>query len=208
MLIGISGGSGSGKTTVAMKLKEHFEGKTTVISQDAYYKDLSYKPDKEREKTNFDHPDSIDFKLLQKNIFSLKAGFSIDSPEYCFKTHTRKKNVVSLSPQPIVILEGIYSFFDKGINDLLDFTIYVEADSDIRLIRRIRRDVVERGRDVDSVISQYERNVRNMHAEYIAQQKCSADFVIENNGNMKIEEITNILASKIRELNNIIDIDK
>jgi uridine kinase len=151
-LIALSGGSGSGKTVVAMLLKKHFGEDATVISQDSYYKDLSHLPDSERAGTNFDHPDSIDFELLLNNIQILKSGLSVEGPEYCFKTHTRKSTKISLLPKSIVILEGIYSFFDTEIKNLLDFTVYVEADSDIRLIRRIRRDVVERGRDVDSVI--------------------------------------------------------
>ena len=196
-LIGISGGSGSGKTAVTILLKKHFGENATVISQDSYYKDLSHKSDSEREKTNFDHPNSIDFKLLQETVFSLKSGLSVECPEYCFKTHTRKNFKTSLSPKPIVILEGIYSFFDKEIYDLLDFTVYVEADSDIRLIRRIRRDVIERGRDVDSVISQYEENVKDMHTKYVSRQKNSADFVIENNGNMGLDFIVNTIVNKI-----------
>jgi uridine kinase len=197
-LIALSGGSGSGKTVVAMLLKKHFGEDATVISQDSYYKDLSHLPDSERAGTNFDHPDSIDFELLLNNIQILKSGLSVEGPEYCFKTHTRKSTKISLLPKSIVILEGIYSFFDTEIKNLLDFTVYVEADSDIRLIRRIRRDVVERGRDVDSVISQYESNVRNMHLEYVSQQKQSADFVIKNNGNMELDDLVNTLVNEIK----------
>lgn len=195
--IALSGGSGSGKTVLAMLLKEYFGKDATIISQDDYYKDLSHLPEKERGETNFDHPDSIDFGLLLNNITLLKKGLSVLGPEYCFKAHARKSTKKELESKPVVLIEGIYSFFYKEIYDLLDFTVYVEADSDIRLIRRIRRDVVERGRNVESVISQYESNVKPMHMEYISQQKKSAELIVNNNGNVELDDIVSALVNKI-----------
>ena len=199
-ILAISGGSGSGKTTLASLLEKHFGENVTLISLDSYYKDLSNIPEIERAKKNFDHPDSIDFELFKDNIKSLKNNTSINCPVYCFDSHSRLKDTIKIKPNPIIILEGLYSFFDKEICGLADYKVYVEASNDIRLIRRIRRDVIERGRDVESVIVQYETTVRKMHNKYIDKQKQTADLVIENNGEVELENIIDLLVNEINKL--------
>lgn len=207
-VIAISGGSGSGKTTIAKLLKKHFRDYITLISQDSYYRDLSHLSDDERTKTNFDHPDSLDFDLLYTHLKDLKSGLDIECPEYCFETHTRKNNEVKIEAKPVLIVEGLYSFFKKNICKIIDCTVYVEVSNDLRLIRRIRRDVIERGRDVESILSQYESTVRGMQAEHVDQQKNMADIVIENNGDIDINDIVNDLIEKIKHVSDIPIIDK
>ena len=207
-MIAISGGSGSGKTTIAKLLKKYFGDHVTLISQDSYYRDLSHLSDDERAKTNFDHPDSLDFDLLHTHLKDLKSGSDVDAPEYCFKTHTRKNEEVKIEPKPVLIVEGLYSFFEKKICEIVDCTVYVEANNDLRLIRRIRRDAIERGRDVESILSQYESTVRGMQAEYVDQQKNMADIVIENNGDVDISDVVNGLIKKIKHVTGIPIIEK
>jgi len=202
-VIAISGGSGSGKTTVSTMLKTRFGDDATLISQDSYYKDLSYLSLAERKSVNFDHPDSIDLQLLKNNIQSLKNGMSINGPEYCFKTHKRIGETVNLTSTPIIILEGLYSFYDKELSKLADYMVYVEASVDIRLIRRLRRDVLERGRDVESVISQYETTVRTMHMEFVEPQKITADIVVNNESDSDLNNIVEVLTDKVGKLSNI-----
>lgn len=200
LIVAISGGSGSGKTTLANLLARHYSEKVTLLSLDSYYKDLSHLAESERSQTNFDHPDSIDFDLFRDDIKNLKKNTPVDAPVYSFETHCRLKDAVKVTPKPIIILEGLYSFFDNEVSDLADYKVYVEASNDIRLIRRIRRDVVERGRDVESVIIQYETTVRAMHYKYIDRQKQTADFIVENNGEVELEVIIESLTSEIDKL--------
>ncbi len=184
MIIGIAGGTGSGKTTVANKIKSKVIGKHSVIiiQQDYYYKDHSDIPIAEREKINYDHPDSIDINLLVKHIDILNNGKAVDIPLYDFKTHIRTDKVQYTKPADIIIVEGILIFVKREIRDLFDFKIFVDTPDDIRFIRRIQRDINERNRTVNSVIDQYLNTVRPMHLEFVEPSKQFADIIIPEGG--------------------------
>lgn len=181
LVIGISGGTGSGKTTVVSQIiNELPTDEVCVISQDSYYKatdNLSYK---EREKINFDHPRAIDFELLQNHISSLKSGEIIEQPVYSFVTHNRTKDTVKTHPRKVVIVEGILIFNHRELLDLFDIKIFVHADADERLIRRIRRDIKERGRSIDEVLNRYQDTLKPMHDQFIEPSKNFADIIIPN----------------------------
>jgi uridine kinase len=197
MIIGICGGTGSGKTTIARKIVEAV-GKENVIlvEQDSYYRNLADMPLDERHQANFDHPDSIDSEMLVNHLKRLKGGHSIEMPVYDFKTHTRSDKTDHIEPKPVVIVEGILIFSESRVLDLLDVRIFVDTPDDIRFIRRLRRDIVDRGRTVESVIAQYYATVRPMHFEFVEPSKRNADIIIPEGGtDIGIE----FLCSKIRE---------
>jgi uridine kinase len=198
MIIGICGGTGSGKTTIARKIVEAV-GKDNVIlvEQDSYYRNLGDMPLDERHQANFDHPDSIDSEMLVNHIKRLKSGYSIEMPIYDFKSHTRSDQTEHIPPKPVVIVEGILIFAEPRVLDLLDVRVFVDTPDDIRFIRRLRRDIIERGRTVDSVIAQYFATVRPMHFEFVENSKRNADIIIPEGGNHKIG--IEFLCSKIRE---------
>lgn len=196
-VIAISGGSGSGKTTVANMLKQYYAEDAQLISLDSYYKDLSHLDKEMRSKINFDHPDSQDLKLLCDNVSSLKKGNDITVPEYCFETHTRKESSKKVVSSPIIILEGLYSFFDERLLKETDYKIFIDVSPDIRLIRRIRRDVAERGRSIDSILSQYESTVRNMYLAFIEKQKSTADIVIQNDDENSLQVLVDMIIKKL-----------
>jgi uridine kinase len=179
IVIGIAGGSGSGKTTVAeMIAKDLGEDRVTLVFQDNYYKDLRHLEPAERAKVNFDHPDSIDAVLMGAQMNQLKNGSSIQMPVYDFKTHIRHKETLTIKPKEILIIEGILVLDSKELRNLMDIKIYVDTDDDIRFIRRLRRDIVERGREIDSVIDQYLSTVRPMHLEFVEKSKRYADIIL------------------------------
>ncbi len=179
LVIGIAGGSGSGKTTVAeMIAKDLGEDRCVIITQDNYYKDLAHLPVEERAKVNFDHPDAIDGVLMAKHIELLKNGNSIKMPIYDFKTHTRLKETITVEPREFLIVEGILVLEREEIRNQLDIKIYVDTDDDIRFIRRLKRDIVERGRNMESVIQQYLDTVRPMHLEFVEKSKRYADIIL------------------------------
>jgi len=179
MVIGIAGGSGSGKTTVAQLIAKALgEDKVTLIVQDNYYKDLSFLEPEERAKTNFDHPDSIDAEYMAKHVKMLKQGERIDMPLYDFKTHIRKEDTKRVEPKSVLIIEGILVLDNEELRDLMDLKIYVDTDDDIRFIRRLKRDIKDRGRSVDSVIHQYLTTVRPMHLEFVEKSKRYADVIL------------------------------
>lgn len=179
IIIGIAGGSGSGKTTVAEMIAETLgEDRVAIILQDNYYKDLSHLPPEERAKVNFDHPDSIDAKCMARHIADLKEGKSIQKPIYDFKTHTRKPETETVHPKEVLIIEGILILDNEELRNLMDLKIYVDTDDDIRFIRRLKRDIAERGRDMDSVIHQYLTTVRPMHLEFVEKSKRYADIIL------------------------------
>ncbi|MCT4628711.1 uridine kinase [Winogradskyella sp.] len=182
LIIGIAGGTGCGKTTVVNTiLKELPEGQVGVISQDSYYKDTSHLSFEERVKINFDHPRSIDFELLQQHLKELKEGKSVNQPVYSFVKHNRTGDVIVTKPRKVMIVEGILILSHKEIRDLFDIKIYVHADSDERLIRRLKRDISERGRDIDEVLSRYQNTLKPMHQQFIEPMKEYADLIIPNN---------------------------
>lgn len=199
ILITIAGGTASGKTTVVDEIIAHFQKKdVTVLCQDNYYKEQDDLPLEIRKKMNYDHPNSFDMELLYQDLSSLIAGHTIQSPVYDFKLHTRKKDEFNtIGPTKVIILEGILSLYDKAIRDISDIMIYVESDPDIRFIRRLKRDMLERGRDMDSIIAQYLSTVKPMYDEYIAPTKRFADIIIPND--LKHDVAIEIIIAKIQD---------
>ncbi|MBC2845758.1 uridine kinase [Winogradskyella flava] len=182
LIIGIAGGTGCGKTTVVNTiLNELPEGEVGVISQDSYYKDTSHLSYEERVKINFDHPRSIDFDLLEEHLRELKKGNSINQPVYSFVKHNRTGDTISTKPRKVMIVEGILILTNPEIRELFDIKIFVHADSDERLIRRLKRDISERGRDIDEVLSRYQNTLKPMHQQFIEPMKEYADIIIPNN---------------------------
>ena len=179
MIIGICGGTGSGKTTIARLIVEAVgEGKVVLVEQDSYYRNLSDMPLDERHQANFDHPDSLDSDMLINHILRLKQGLSIEMPLYDFATHTRSEKIEVIEPRPVVIVEGILIFAEPRVLDLLDVRVYVDTPDDIRLMRRLRRDITERGRTFERTLEQYERTIRPMHFEFVEPSKRHADIII------------------------------
>ena len=183
ILIGIAGGSGSGKTLVSNRIYDDIGSeKVSIIQQDSYYKELSHLTFEERKKQNFDHPDAFDNKLLFDHLIQLLSGHDIELPLYDYKTHSRKKETEKISDKLIVVLEGILILHYPEIRNILDIKVYVDTDDDIRLIRRIKRDVNERGRSLDSILEQYEKSVRPMHLQFVEPTKRYADIIVPGGG--------------------------
>jgi uridine kinase len=182
LVIGIAGGTGCGKTTVVNQiLKELPEGEVGVISQDSYYKDTSHMDYDDRIKINFDHPKSIDFNLLSTHIKDLKEGKPIHQPVYSFVKHNRTGDTLLTHPRKVMIVEGILILTNPELRDMFDIKIFVHADSDERLIRRLKRDISERGRDIDEVLNRYQNTLKPMHEQFIEPTKEYADMIIPNN---------------------------
>ncbi|MDE6661228.1 MAG: uridine kinase [Anaeroplasmataceae bacterium] len=200
ILIAIAGGTASGKTTVVNEIINHFHSEdVAVICQDNYYKALDNLSLEERRKINYDHPNSFDLDLLFADLSRLMDGNTICSPVYDFKEHNRKKDeTLSISATKVIILEGILALYDSRIRGLSDILIYVESDPDVRFIRRLKRDIHERGRDLDSVIMQYLSTVKPMYDEYVAPTKRFADIIIPND--TKHDVAIEILAAKIKDI--------
>ncbi|MBE9489033.1 MAG: uridine kinase, partial [Bacteroidetes bacterium] len=182
LIIGIAGGTGCGKTTVVNQiLNELPEGEVGVISQDSYYTDTSHLNYEDRVKINFDHPRSIDFELLVKHLIKLKKKKPIHQPVYSFVKHNRTGDTIITHPRKVMIVEGILILTNPELRDLFDIKIFVHADSDERLIRRLKRDIAERGRDLDEVLSRYQNTLKPMHDQFIEPMKEFADIIIPNN---------------------------
>lgn len=199
VVIGVAGGTGSGKTTVAREiLRRAGTGRIALIEHDAYYKDLGDLPLAQRAMRNFDHPDALDNELLLKHLRELKAGRPIEVPIYDFTTHTRTGESRHLEPSHIILLEGILIFADEALRGLMDVKIFVDTDADIRFIRRLERDIAERGRTTESVIHQYLATVRPMHQEFVEPSKRYADVIIPEGGHNEVA--MEMIASRIRVL--------
>jgi uridine kinase len=183
ILIGIAGGTASGKTLVAQRLYEDLGSKKVrILKLDSYYKDLSHLPPAERRRQNFDHPDAFEMELLRQHLKILLEGGRVEVPVYDFRRHVRLKRTVKAGGEQIFILEGIMVLVDPFLRELMDIRVYIDADPDIRLLRRIRRDVESRGRTIESVLEQYERSVRPMHIQFVEPSKRYADIIIPGGG--------------------------
>ncbi len=183
LVIGIAGGTGSGKTTVVKKIQEQFpKGEVSVLTHDSYYFDSGNLSLEERRKKNFDHPDAIEFELMIEHVKKLKNGKPIEEPIYSFITCTRAKEVKHVEPKEVLIIEGILCLTNKDLRDLMDIKVFVDCDSDLRLSRVIRRDIQERGRDVDQVLKRYEETVRPSHMQFIEPTKRFADIIVPQGG--------------------------
>ncbi len=179
VVIGIAGGTGSGKTSVTNAIVERLDGdRVLVMEHDAYYKDLSAHGGKTPDQVNFDHPDSLETGLLIRHLQELRAGRAIDQPIYNFTTHRRLDSTRRIEPREIIFIDGILIFAEKALRDLMDIRIFVDTDADERLIRRIRRDIMERGRSIESVMHQYMTTVKPMHLEFVEPSKHWADIII------------------------------
>lgn len=199
ILIGIAGGSGSGKTLVARTiLRELGSDRVVVIDQDSYYHDLENIPMRDREARNFDHPDAFDTALMKQHIRDLLSGSPIHQPVYDYTEHRRMSETRKVGEHLVIVLEGILIFVDPELRALMDIKLFVDADPDVRFIRRLRRDIVERGRSVDSVIRQYEESVRPMHIQFVEPTKRFADVIIPEGGHNKVA--IDLVKTKIREL--------
>lgn len=186
IIIGIAGGTGSGKTTMVDKIASQFGESICLISQDFYYKAHDDIPFEERCKLNYDHPDSIETELLVDHLKKLKDGQSVFRPVYDFADHNRSKEVVEVHPVKVIIVEGILIFADKDLRDMFDIKIYIDTDADVRILRRILRDVKERGRSLESIVTQYLTTVKPMHEQFIEPSKKYADVIIPEGGHNQV----------------------
>jgi len=187
LVIGIAGGSGSGKTTVVNSITSRLKEKVVIIPQDSYYKDSSHLPMEERQQINFDHPDAIDFKLLCQQLSELKEGKTIEQPVYSYITCSRSKTeTVTVAPAEVIIIEGILIFSCKELRDQMDIKVFVDADDDDRLMRVMARDILERGKTVETVIERYTKTVKPMYLQFIEPSKRYADIIIPQGGHNKV----------------------
>lgn len=199
ILIGITGGTGSGKSTVAQEIYKGLpEEQICIIEQDSYYKDQSHLSFEERVKTNYDHPDAFDTELLLSHLKQLSDGKAIDKPIYDFGIHNRIKETIKVEPKDIIILEGILILAEPEIRKMLDIKIFVDTDADVRIVRRIQRDIKERKRTLDSVIDQYISIVRPMHLQFVEPTKRYADIIIPEGGYNKVA--IDIMIAKVKEI--------
>lgn len=187
LIIGIAGGTGSGKTTVVKKIIESLPvGEVVLLPQDSYYKDSSHVPVEERQNINFDHPDAFEWSLLSKHIMMLKEGKSIEQPTYSYLTCTRQSETIHIEPREVVIVEGILALCDKRLRNMMDLKIFVDADPDERLIRVIQRDLIERGRTAEAVMERYTRVLKPMHLQFIEPCKRYADLIVPEGGSNQV----------------------
>ncbi|MCR6096943.1 uridine kinase [Salipaludibacillus agaradhaerens] len=197
VIIGVAGGSGSGKTTVANEIYCQFpEQSILMLEQDAYYKDQSHLPMEERLKTNYDHPLAFDNQLLLDHLQQLLQRQTVAKPVYDYANHTRSSDVVMVEPRDVIILEGILILEDEALRDMMDIKLFVDADSDLRIIRRLMRDIQERGRTIDSVIDQYTSVVRPMHLQFIEPTKRYADIIVPEGGHNRVA--IDLMVTKIK----------
>lgn len=198
IIIGIAGGTGSGKTTVVNKIVNSIEeNSVAVLAQDAYYRDNTNLTFEEREKINYDHPNSIDFELLLTQLKDLQNGKEIQQPVYSYKTHSRTKDYVVIHPKKVLIVEGILVFTNKELRDLCDIKIFVHTDADERLLRRAKRDIQERGRDINEVFNRWENTLKPMHEQFIEPTMKYADIIVPVGGENKVA--IDVISSMIRQ---------
>lgn len=200
LILGVAGGSGSGKTTVVNKIIESIgEDKVLLLQHDSYYRDLSHLSLEERKKQNFDHPSSLETELMIRHLEALIEGYQIELPVYDFVAHTRAEKTIQISPKQIILVDGILIFVEPGLRDQMDIKIFVDTDDDVRLLRRLKRDISERGRDLDGVLNQYENFVRPMHLEFVEPSKRYADIIIPRGGEntVALEMVTALISGKL-----------
>jgi uridine kinase len=203
LVVGIAGGTGSGKTTVVNKLMDGLpDSQVGLLSQDSYYKDNSYMKIEERQEINFDHPDSLEFSLLARHISQLRNGESIQQPIYSYLTCTRSEETIMIRPREVIIIEGILILTDKQLRDLIDIKVFVDADADDRLSRVISRDTQERGRTTDKVLERYVKTVKPMHLQFIEPSKRFADIIIPQGGNnhVAIDILTTVILERLNTI--------
>jgi uridine kinase len=199
IVIAVAGGTGSGKTTVANEILQRVGAEhIAYIPHDAYYRDLSHLPPRERDQVNFDHPDSLESGLLVEHLKELRAGRAVEIPEYDFTTHTRTQRTRRVEPAPVILVEGILVFVEPELRQLFDVKLYVDTDADVRFIRRLRRDIEERGRSVESVCEQYLSTVRPMHMEFVEPSKRHANVIIPEGGFNEVA--IEMVAARVRGL--------
>ncbi|CAM3788165.1 uridine kinase [Flavobacterium branchiophilum] len=201
LIIGIAGGTGSGKTTVVHQIMKKLpQTEVDIISQDSYYKDNSHLSFDERALINFDHPRAIDFDLLVQHLKDLKSGKIIHQPVYSFVTHNRTEDTITTHPRKVLIVEGILILANPELRELFDIKVFVHADSDERLIRRLKRDIAERGRDMEEVLNRYQTTLKPMHQQFIEPTKAFADIIIPNDkhNNVAIDVVRAVINQKIQ----------
>jgi uridine kinase len=199
IVIGVAGGTGSGKTTVSEAILDRVgRGKIAFLQHDSYYRDRSHLPPEERPNANFDHPDALESELLAQHLSSLKAGRAVEVPLYDYTSHTRRAETVRVEPRSVILVEGILIFAEKTLRELMDIKVFVDTDADVRFIRRLQRDISERGRTVETVIRQYTETVRPMHLEFVEPSKRYADIIIPEGG-FNVTAI-DMLVAKVKDM--------
>lgn len=204
LILGVAGGSGSGKTTVVENIVAGIgEEKMLIIEHDSYYRDLSHLPLDDRKKQNFDHPSSLETELMIRHLSALRTGYKVDIPVYDFVAHTRTEKTIPASPKKIILIDGILIFTEPKLRNLMDIKLFVDTDDDVRLLRRLRRDILERGRNFDGVLNQYENFVRPMHLEFVEPSKRYADIIIPRGGENRValEMVTALINGKLQNQN-------
>ena len=199
IIIGVAGGSGSGKTTVVKSIVRSLgKGQVTVVHHDSYYRDASHLSPEERTAINYDHPDSLETELLVQQLLLLRAGVAVDVPVYDFTTHSRRPEVERAEPKKVIIVDGLMILWDARVRELMDIKVFVDTDPDIRFIRRLSRDIEKRGRTPESVIGQYLETVRPMHLEFVEPSKRYADLIMPEGGHNRVA--VDMLLTKIRSI--------
>jgi len=199
ILIGIAGGSGSGKTLVARTIvRELGSSRVAILDQDSYYRDLDDIPPADRDLRNFDHPDAFDNELLRAHVADLLEGKPVEQPIYDYTRHARLKQTNTVGDHAVIVLEGILIFVDEALRDMMDIKVFIDADADVRLMRRIDRDITERGRSIESILRQYRATVRPMHLQFVEPSKRWADIIVPEGGHNRVA--IDLIKTKIRDL--------
>ena len=202
LILGVAGGSGSGKTTVVENIVAGIgKEKILLIEHDSYYRDLSHLPLEDRKQQNFDHPSSLETELMIRHLSALRGGYKVDIPVYDFVAHTRTEKTIPASPKNIILIDGILIFSEPKLRNLMDIKLFVDTDDDVRLLRRLRRDILERGRNFNGVLNQYENFVRPMHLEFVEPSKRYADIIIPRGGENRValEMVTALINGKLQD---------